>query len=214
MRMVSTHDPAPTSRLTRRKYLAALALVLSVSPVWAEGPETGSVTAAAMAKAPASRQSPPPAWKTLSPAQQEALAPLAPVWGEISSGRKRKWIALSANFKTMPASDKATLQGRMKEWASLSAADRNRARLSFAQTRELSHDDKKAQWAAYQALSPERKKQLAALARQPAHGAAPAVTTHASRKLAAVPVTRSHPTAGAATRAKSGASAAAASPKP
>ena len=118
--------------------------------------------AGAVAKAPASRQAPPPAWKTLSPAQQEALAPLAPVWGEISSNRKRKWIALSANFESLSPADKATLQGRMKEWASLSTADRNRARLNFAQTQELSSAEKKAKWEAYQALSPERKRQLAA----------------------------------------------------
>lgn len=212
MRMALTPDADTARLLTRRKNLVALALILSGSMAWAQAPATGNVNEAVTAKAPASRQSPPPAWKTLSPAQQEALAPLAPVWDEISSSRKRKWIALSAGFKTMSASDKATLQGRMKEWASLSAADRNRARLSFAQTRELSHEEKKAQWEAYQALSPERKKELAALAGKPAHGAAPAVTTHASRKLASVPVTRSDPAA--ATQAKAGASAPAASSKP
>lgn len=192
--------------------LPALALALSGGLAWAQAPAPGSAKSAAATRATAAPQGPPPAWKTLTPAQQEALAPLAPIWGEISSNRKRKWIAISANYKTMSAADKATLQGRMKEWASLSAADRNRARLSFAQTRELSHEEKKAQWEAYQALSPERKKQLAALAGNPSHGAAPAVTTQTSRKLAAVPVTRSDTTAAA--HPKAGASAPAAPGKP
>ncbi len=214
MSMASTPVTNLPNLLIRRTCLATLALglALSGSMAWAQVPAAGNGKAATTARAPASRQSPPPAWKTLSPAQQEALAPLAPVWSEINSNRKRKWIAISANFKTMSPADKATLQGRMKEWASLSAAERNRARLSFAQTRELSHEEKKAQWEAYQALSPERKKQLAAQADKPAHGVAPAVTTHASRKLAAVPVTRSEPAAAA--QAKAGASAPAASSKP
>jgi hypothetical protein len=212
MHIALTPDIHPPSLLTRRRHLAAWALVLCSSLAWAQAPATANASEAATAKTHAARLGPPPAWKALSTAQQEALAPLAPVWGEISSNRKRKWIALSANFKTMPPADKATLQGRMKEWASLSTADRNRARLSFAQTSEFSHDEKKAQWEAYQALSPERKKQLAALAGQPAHGAAPAVTTNTSRKLAAVPVTRSDPAA--TTKAKAGASAPAASAKP
>ena len=216
MSMASTPVTNLPNLLIRRTCLATLALglALSGSMAWAQVPAAGNGKAATTARAPASRQSPPPAWKTLSPAQQEALAPLAPVWSEINSNRKRKWIAEPPNgwIKTMSPADKATLQGRMKEWASLSAAERNRARLSFAQTRELSHEEKKAQWEAYQALSPERKKQLAAQADKPAHGVAPAVTTHASRILAGVPVTRSEPAAAA--QAKAGASAPAASSKP
>jgi hypothetical protein len=191
MRKASTPNPASAPTQTRRKHLVAFALLLPGVLSWAQ--DTTVAAAGAVAKAPASRQAPPPAWKTLSPAQQEALAPLAPVWGEISSNRKRKWIALSANFKSLSPADKATLQGRMKEWASLSTADRNRARLNFAQTQELSSAEKKAKWEAYQSLSPERKRQLAALAGTPAPGAAPAVTGKRSGKLAAVPTTRSDP---------------------
>jgi hypothetical protein len=195
MRKDLVQNPAFPPTLTRRAHLAALALLLPGVLSWAQDTPMPSARTTPVAKAPASRQSPPPAWKTLSPAQQEALAPLAPVWGEISSNRKRKWIALSANFKTLSPADKATLQGRMKEWASLSTADRNRARLNFAQTQELSSAEKKAQWEAYQSLSPERKRQLAALAGTPAPGTAPAVTKKLSGKLAPVPTTRSEPTA-------------------
>lgn len=191
MRKDPAQKPAIPPVLTRRKHLAALVLLLPGVLSWAQDAATPAARTSTVAKAPASRQSPPPAWKTLSPAQQEALAPLATVWGEISSSRKRKWIALSANFKTLSPADQATLQGRMKEWASLSAADRNRARFNFAQTQELSSAEKKAQWEAYQSLSPERKRQLAALAGTPAPGTAPAVTKKLSGKLAPVPTTRS-----------------------
>jgi len=154
----------------------------------------GAITAPAPApdtRVTTARSEASPTWKSLTPVQREALAPLAPVWGEISSYRKRKWIALSANFLTLSPQDKATLHGRMKEWASLSSAERNRARLNFALARDLPHDEKKAQWQAYQALSPEQKKQFAAQANHPSAGAAPAVTKSTPGKLAAVPVTRS-----------------------
>lgn len=176
----------------------------------AQSPTGANITPVPAAKVTAARSEASPTWKSLTPVQREALAPLAPVWGEISGNRKRKWIALSANFKTLSPQDKATLHGRMKEWASLSSAERNQARLNFALARDLPHDEKRAQWEAYQALSPEQKKQFAAQANTQATGAAPAVTKSTPGKLASVPVTRSEAPAAssAAQRAKAPASAA------
>lgn len=135
-----------------------------------------------------------PAWSKLTPAQQVALAPLAPAWSGISEAQKRKWIALSQNYPGLSDAERITLHGRMSEWAGLSPAQRNQARLNFAQTKQLSTEEKKTQWEAYQALSAEQKKQLASAGAQPkATGAAPAVTPVASNKLAAVPITRSEP---------------------
>lgn len=149
------------------------------------------------------------AWSKLTPAQQVALAPLASAWSGISEGQKRKWIALSQNYPGLSEAERITLHGRMTEWATLSPAQRNQARLNFAQTKQLSTEEKKTQWEAYQALSDEQKKQLASAAGQPkATGAAPAVTPLASNKLAAVPTTRSEPLMplGAASRPRAPAS--------
>lgn len=144
------------------------------------------------AKLAAPRVDSAPAWNTLSASQQTALRPLAPIWHEINPNRKRKWIALSANFGKLSSAEQATLHGRMTEWATLSNADRNRARLSFAETRSLSSQEKKAQWDAYQALTPSQKQHLARqAAKSPPIGAAPAVTARTRGKLASVPVTRS-----------------------
>ena len=135
-----------------------------------------------------------PSWSKLTPAQQVALAPLAPAWSGISEGQKRKWIALSQNFLGLSEAERKTLHGRMTDWAGLSAAQRIQARLNFAETKQLSTEEKKTQWQAYQALSDEQKKQLATAATRPkATGAAPAVTPVASNKLAVVPITRSEP---------------------
>ena len=132
-----------------------------------------------------------PDWSALTAAQQAALSPLAPAWSSISAAQKRKWIALSQNYPSLSTAEQSTLHGRMTEWAALSPAQRNQARLNFAETKSLSAEEKKAQWEAYQALSPDQKKHLAAGAHSKAVGAAPAVTPLAPNKLATVPVTRS-----------------------
>lgn len=164
-----------------------LSLMTSAGPALAQStPSPGS------AKPAAAQTGAPPAWSTLSPAQQAALLPLAPIWSQINSNRKRKWIALSANFSALSATEQATLHDRMAQWAALSNAQRNQARLNFAETRSLSTEEKKAQWQAYQALPPSQKQQLAEQAAKSAQvGAAPAVTNRKEGKLASVPVTRS-----------------------
>lgn len=132
------------------------------------------------------------AWSTLNASQQEALRPLAPIWSRISQNSKHKWIALSSKYGKLSADEQATLHGRMAEWATLSNSERNRARLNFSETRSLSSAEKKAQWEAYQALSPAQKQHLAQeAAKRPHTGAAPAVSARSRGKLAAVPTTRS-----------------------
>lgn len=188
---------------------AALACVLAISAGSATGQTTvktppptptqtlspaptPSPTQPAAIAGAASQVDTAPLWSSLSQAQQTALRPLAPFWREITPNRKRKWLALSANFSKLSPSEQVVLHGRMTEWAMLSNTERNRARLNFAETRSLSSEEKKAQWEAYQALSPTQKQQLARQApNSPRIGAAATVTTRTPGKLAAVPVTRS-----------------------
>ena len=165
-------------------------LALSVASPAARTQSVAPLTPSpATAKAP--RAATKPDWSELTPAQQAALGPLAPAWAGISEAQKRKWIALSQNYPSLSPAERETLHGRMTEWAALSPAQRNQARINFTQTKNLSNDEKKAQWEAYQALSPDQKKRLAAGAQPQAAGAALAVTPIAPNKLAAVPVTRS-----------------------
>ena len=74
----------------------------------------------------------------------------------------------------------------MTEWAALSPQQRSIARLNFGATRKLTAEDKKAKWEAYQALSPEEKKKLAAGAAKPPATAA-ALKPVPAEKLATVP---------------------------
>jgi hypothetical protein len=117
---------------------------------------------------------------------------LAVPWDTLSVAQKRKWIALSANFPKMSPAEQAKLHSRMTEWAALSAQQRTQARLNFGQTQNLSVDDKKAKWEAYQALSPEEKNKLAAGASKPPTTAA-AVKPIAPERLATLPKARPKP---------------------
>ena len=135
-----------------------------------------------------------PLWRELSPGQQQALAPLSSHWDTLSEPQKRKWIALSANFPKMSGEEQDKLHSRMTEWVSLSPQQRTVARLNYGTAQKLSPGDKKAKWEAYQALSPEEKKKLAAKAAKPP-GTAAALKPVPQEKLATVPKPRPEPAA-------------------
>jgi hypothetical protein len=75
----------------------------------------------------------------------------------------------------------------MNEWVMLSPQQRAQARLNFGETRSLSADDRKAKWEAYQALSAEETRKLAADANARAPATAAAVRPVPAQRLANVP---------------------------
>jgi hypothetical protein len=115
-------------------------------------------------------------WRDLKPSQQAVLKPLEREWPKIGPVHKQKWIELSGNFGRRSPAEQARIQGRMAEWARLTAEERGQARLNFQEAKELDPNDRKARWEAYQALSPEQKQRLAARAAHakpaPAYGSA------------------------------------------
>jgi hypothetical protein len=127
-----------------------------------------------------------PTWAELNPAQKQALEPLATTWSRLGEAHKRKWLAVSANFPTMPPGEQARLHTRMAEWAALSPQQRTQARLNFAEAQALPADDKRAKWEAYQALPPEEKSKLAAGAGKPVPPTAAAVKPVQPQKMANV----------------------------
>lgn len=128
-----------------------------------------------------------PGWETLDTPQKLALYPLAERWALISEAQKRRWLTLAASFASLPEDEQAKFHERMTDWASLSAQQRNQARLNYAVTNRLAPDDKRAQWEAYQALTDEERQALAALAAPKPKGAAVALRPVPARKLAQVP---------------------------
>lgn len=161
------------------------------------GATTAIKTAAPIAAASADTK---PLWKELTAVQQAALKPLAANWTTIDEAQKRKWIALSNNYATLPPAEQQIMHSRMAEWASLSQQQRSQARLNFAESNKLAPKEKAeksaskaANWEAYQALSPAEKQKLADKAAPKPAGAAMAIKPPAPEKLATVPSTRLSP---------------------
>ena len=84
---------------------------------------------------------------------------------------------------------------RITDWANLSTQQRSQARLNYAAASRLPADDRRAQWEAYQALSDEEKKRLAAKAAPKPRGAATAIRPVPLKKLVQVPAATNAPPA-------------------
>ncbi|WHZ11936.1 MAG: hypothetical protein OJF60_002376 [Burkholderiaceae bacterium] len=115
------------------------------------------------------------AWDALTAKQQHALRPLADHWATMSPAQRQKWVVISRNFADMTIDEQAQLYSRMIEWASLTEQQRAEARFNFAETKQLTGEEKLAKWEAYQALSPEQREELAAKAPPRIHSAAPSL---------------------------------------
>jgi len=161
----------------------------SVTPPSAGAEQHKALTPKPAPKRPVLNQR--PMWVDLTRAQQEALEPLSSRWDTMSDAHKRKWIALSHNFKSLSTEEQEKMHSRMAEWVGLTVQERVQARLNFAQTKKLAPEEKRAQWEAYQALTDEERKELATQALVHPMGAATPAKPVPARKLAMVPVSRS-----------------------
>lgn len=103
-------------------------------------------------------------WAHLTAPQRTSLAPLERDWERLSPAHQRKWLEIANRMPAMPADQQQRVRQRMQEWAKLSPAQRNEARINFQQAQQLPEAEKQARWEAYRALSPEQRKALAAKA--------------------------------------------------
>ena len=165
-----------------------LAVVLSTATTgsFAQAKQANAINPTAGSSA-ASASPSDSSWQSLKGSQQKALAPLALYWTQLSPAQKNKWLAMSNNFDNLSPKEQATLHGRMANWASLSPQQRAQARLNFNETKTLDNDAKKSHWEAYQALSPEDKKKLAAQQSTGIQGAATASQAASPRKVIPLP---------------------------
>ena len=135
----------------------------------------GSVLAAQPPSPATSADTSGPRWNELGPSQRKVLAPLAPDWNSLDSRSKERWIDVADRFPRMPVDEQQRATQRMGEWAHMTVAQRQQARMNFQQTRNVSKEEREARWKAYQALPEEKKKELATRA-APASAAASGVT--------------------------------------
>jgi hypothetical protein len=123
----------------------------------ANGSASASKNTSKIAKKPTK-----PRWVDLTPAQREALAPLATEWDQINAPRKKKWLEIGNKVALMAPEEKQRVQDRIRDWVKLTPEQRHVARSNFAQTKKLDPNEKFAQWQRYQQLTEEQKKELAA----------------------------------------------------
>jgi len=126
----------------------------------------------------------------LTAEQRLTLRPLSATWDSLAGTHKSKWISVAQSIRSRPAAEQQKMQERMAAWAALTPVERERARLNFAETKKLNPTDRAAEWAAYQELSAEEKKRLAAKSAPNPVGASVALSPVPNDKLTAVPITR------------------------
>lgn len=210
MHALPHHSPSPSSTATLPAFVLAFVLlgaltaggwwmaaymrVAPSTPVPAHALDGGKHQAYGEARAVAQPEAGPP-WSSLTTAQKEALYPLANRWALLSEGQKRNWLNLAAGFHAMSPQEQAKMLARLTDWASLSAQQRSQARLNYAAAARLPADDRRARWEAYQALSEEEKKRLAAKAAPKPKGAATAIRPVSPKKLVRVPAATDAPPA-------------------
>lgn len=165
--------PRRTTRPSRLLLSACLASLLAVWPFASRAqdkPASSAVRTAAPGPAQ-SKASAGPQWAELTASEQQALAPLRGEWTSIDELGKRKWLQIAARYPAMSEADQARLQARMVEWTKLSAQERSKVRLQFLEARKIPTTNRQADWKAYQALTPEERKALAARASRAAASA-------------------------------------------
>lgn len=140
-------------------------------PVLAFGAGLAAAVMASAALAAGPSPSGGPDWRTLSPAQRHALAPLERDWSTIDPVRKQKWIELASRFDKMSPDERGRVQQRMSDWAHLSAKDRTEARMNYQRAKDLPPQERQARWEAYQSLPEDQRRDLAVRAKS---GTAPA----------------------------------------
>jgi hypothetical protein len=149
---------------TSAAWLLGMALVCGgltcFSPVFAQALPTTTVALDKKAgSAPVPEQG--LRWRDLRRTQQSSLQPLEGVWSSIDAEQKLKWLEIAQRMPAMPSDEQARIQLRMAEWVMLGPIERGRARFNFQEAKQqLTPEQRRAQWKAYQALSEDEKRQL------------------------------------------------------
>ncbi|RJF98830.1 DUF3106 domain-containing protein [Noviherbaspirillum saxi] len=154
-----------TRRLRAAFILGGLACTTAIA-VAASGNPASSSAGVPMAASPAAPATKPPnaskpLWADLTPAQQQALAPLAGEWDRLDVFRKNKWLAIGNKYASMKPDEQQRVQERMHDWVKLTPEQRRLARESYTRTKQLGPDKKTAEWEQYQQLPDEQKRKLA-----------------------------------------------------
>jgi hypothetical protein len=145
--------------------IVAGTLLLVANPAGAQSPPQNASKAA---PAPQPTRATRPAWNELTPAQREALAPLAGMWTTLEADQKQKWLEVAERYPNLAADGKQRVHQRMAEYARLTPEQRRTARENFRRAYELPADERQEKLQKYQDLPEDKKRELAdRAARQP-----------------------------------------------
>ncbi|SDF47175.1 MULTISPECIES: DUF3106 domain-containing protein [unclassified Duganella] len=147
---------------------AATVLAVAAGGAWiAAQPDAVDLVAAPVAAVTGQKGAVAPEkilWKDLTPAQQQALEPLAGEWDGIEPIRKQKWLGIAKRYARMNPDEQVRVQRRMREWVGMSPDERRQIRQNYARAQKLNPAQKAVSWEEYQMLTDEQKKELAAKA--------------------------------------------------
>lgn len=147
--------------------MGQVAMAPSTVPAYMAVDNTSHASLSSSTHAPRLRlSSSGPTWRELSETQRQILMPLREHWNAMGALAKRRWLVLADRYPKMDESERTKLVSRMTTWASLSAQQRNQARLNFESTKRLSAQELQTKWDEYQALSAAEKQRLAEQARK------------------------------------------------
>ncbi len=147
--------------------MGQVAMAPSTVPAYMAVDNTSRTSLSSSTHAPRLRlSSSGPAWRELTEPQRQILTPLREHWDAMGALAKRRWLVLADRYPKMDESERTKLVSRMNTWASLSAQQRNQARLNFESTKRLSAQELQTKWDEYQALSAAEKQRLAEQARK------------------------------------------------
>jgi len=140
-------------------FVLALALACAALVALAQSPAPGGARPPAppVAATPAVK----PTWKDLTPAQREALAPLANDWESFDRSRKLKWLDVANKYSQLSPDGQKRLHERMVEFVKLTPEQRETARSNFQRAYELPMEQRQSLVQQYQELPPEKKQALA-----------------------------------------------------
>lgn len=157
--------------------VAAIAATVLFTPAAAQ-----TAPAAAGKKSTVAPRPSQPTWSELTPAQKEALAPLAADWDGFEHDRKLKWLEVAKKYPQLSPDGKARLHQRMAQFGKLSPEQRRNVRENFRKAYELPIDRRQALIEEYKGLPPERKRELSDKADKAKSSAAGEKSARDSRK--------------------------------
>ncbi len=76
-------------------------------------------------------------WSTLTPMQQEALAPIAPQWDSMPDKQQIRLLATTKSYPKLTPRQKQLYLAKLTDWSKLTPAQRKRAREKYKAFRKV-----------------------------------------------------------------------------